>query len=176
MNLKQLLKKTLKEWADISGLDFCLFDSNGKLFLPAESHTAPTADKIEAFLEEEACAKATDSIHYYKIILGNELFYVLVVWGKGTQSHTIGELAVCQIETIHETTREKLDKNTYMQPSSWKLHRDRCTQSCQTSAHQLGCSKSRLYCRNKAVKGRTRTGNHPESVFLPHRQFYPFCE
>ena len=115
MNLKQLLKKTLKDWADISGLDFCLFDSKGKLFLPAESHNAPEEDTIQAFLEEEACAKATTSIHYYKVTIGNELFYILVVWGKGTQAHTIGELAVCQIETILETTREKLDKNTFMQ-------------------------------------------------------------
>lgn len=115
MNLKQLLKKTLKEWADISGLDFCLFDNTGKLFLPAASHSVPSEDKIKAFLEEDACSKATDTIHYYKITLGNELFYILVVWGKGTQAHTIGELAVCQIETILETTREKLDKNTYMQ-------------------------------------------------------------
>ncbi len=115
MNLKQLLKRILKEWAEISGLDFCLFNANGELYLPPETHTPPERDNIQEFMEQDACAKATASLHYYKVIQGNDLLYVLVVWGNGTQAHTIGELAVCQIQSLLEATKEKLDKNTYMQ-------------------------------------------------------------
>lgn len=116
MKLKQLLSKILTEWSEISNLDFCLLNADGELFLStAEGKKLPSADSIADFIEQDALAKATASVHYYKIIHKEKLSYILIVWGKGTQCHTIGELAVCQITSLLETTQEKLDKNTFIQ-------------------------------------------------------------
>lgn len=115
MNLKQLLGQTLQEWREISGLDFCLLQSNGEEYLPASSHPSPSKDKIETFLSQDAVAKASASVHYYKIFKQQDLIYILIVWGKGTQAHTIGELAVCQVQSILKASKENLDKNVYIQ-------------------------------------------------------------
>lgn len=115
MNLKQLLSKILKEWADISKLDFCLLTPEGELFLSTCEKALPSEKSIRDFLEQDALAKAGTSLHYYKIIHRDELAYILLLWGKGVSAHTIGELAVCQVQSAMESSRDKLDKNTFMQ-------------------------------------------------------------
>ena len=50
----------------------------------------------------------------YKIMNGYELQYILVVWGFGDSVPVIGELAVCQIQTLLTAYNEKNDKNTFM--------------------------------------------------------------
>ena len=45
----------------------------------------------------------------------DELLYILIVWGSGESTSTIGELAVCQIRSLIEAYSEKNDKNAFMQ-------------------------------------------------------------
>lgn len=115
MNQKQLLSKILKEWAEISKMDFCLLTPEGKLYLSTCEKALPSAKSIQNFLEQDAIAKAGTALHYYKIIYSDELVFILLLWGKGVQAHTIGELAVCQVQSALEASREKLDKNTFLQ-------------------------------------------------------------
>lgn len=115
MNLKQLLTRILLEWRSISGLDFCLFTEKCHVYLPPESHDIPYPEDIKIFMDQEEPSMDFLSARFFKIIRDNELVYVLIVWGEAEQVRTIGELAVCQIRSILETTKEKLDKNTYMQ-------------------------------------------------------------
>ena len=41
--------------------------------------------------------------------------YILIVWGKAENTATIGELAVCQVQSLLAAYAEKSDKNTFMQ-------------------------------------------------------------
>lgn len=53
--------------------------------------------------------------HLFKIHSSGELYLLLIVWGMDPSARTIGELAVCQIESLLEAYKEKNDKNTFLQ-------------------------------------------------------------
>lgn len=116
MSLYQTLQKTLEEWKEISHLDFCLLTTDEEIYLTTANRRLPASKKIQEFLKNDSIVSlANTSSHLYKILLSDTLKYILIVWGEGPSAHTIGELAVCQIATLLEASREKTDKNVFMQ-------------------------------------------------------------
>lgn len=115
MTIHRTLEKSLNRWKEISGLDFALLAPDGKEYVNTGSKKLPSCQNLEEFLAQPAISKASGHLHYFKVYQDEEIHYLLLVWGKGISSHTIGELAVCQIEELTEACRQKLDKNTYMQ-------------------------------------------------------------
>lgn len=115
MTIHRTLEKSLNRWKDISGLDFALLTPDGKECVNTGFRILPTRRNLEEFLEQEAVSKASGNLHYFKAYQQEKVIYLLLVWGKGVSSHTIGELAVCQIEDLTEAYSQRLDKNTYMQ-------------------------------------------------------------
>ena len=113
--LNNTLERSLYRWKDISGLDFALLTPEGKGYVNTGPRKLPADKKLEEFLEQAAISKAVGDLHYFKVFYQEEIIYLLLVWGKGVSSHTIGEMAVCQIEELAEVCRRRLDKNTYMQ-------------------------------------------------------------
>lgn len=115
MAIHRSLERSLYRWKDISRLDFALLSPEGKEYINTGSRKLPASQKLEEFREQAAVSKAVGSLHYYKVLYQEEIAYLLLVWGKGVSSHTIGELAVCQIEELVEACSHRLDKNTFMQ-------------------------------------------------------------
>lgn len=115
MTVQRTLEKSLLKWKEISGLDFALLAPDGKEYINTGSRKLPSSQSLEEFLLQAAVSKASGSLHYFKVYQEEEIIYLLLVWGKGTASHTIGELAVCQIGELTEAYSQRMDKNTYMQ-------------------------------------------------------------
>ncbi len=109
------IEKSLHKWKEISGLDFALLTPQGKESVNTGARKLPASQKLKEFLEQPAVSKAVRDLHYFKVYQQDSVIYVLLVWGKDISAHTIGELAVCQIEELSEAYRQRLDKNTYMQ-------------------------------------------------------------
>lgn len=115
MAIQQILKKSLDDWKEISRLDFCLIDANDQVYITTCSKKLPAPSKLQTFRESPALSIANTSRCLYKIMNSGELQYILVVWGSGESVPTIGELAVCQIQSLLTAYAEKNDKNTFMQ-------------------------------------------------------------
>lgn len=115
MAIQQILKKCLNDWKEISHLDFCMVTANDQIYLSTCDRKLPAASKLQEFREAPALVMANASRCLYKIMDGNELQYLLIVWGSGDAVPTIGELAVCQIQSLLTAYAEKNDKNTFMQ-------------------------------------------------------------
>ncbi len=115
MTVHHSFEKSLYKWKDISGLNVALLTPEGKEIVNTGSKKLPVREKLEEFLEQDAVSKAAGTLHYFKVCHQEELIGLLLVWGKGVSSHTIGELAVCQLEELAEAYSQRTDKNTYMQ-------------------------------------------------------------
>ncbi len=85
--------------------------------LPAES-------KLEEFRNSTALCLSNATCCLYKITEKNEQL-LLIVWGSEDSVSTIGELAVCQIESILESYAEKMTKCLYAETAPWRLYRCR---------------------------------------------------
>ena len=114
MALLKTLQTCLEDWKRISSLDFCLLDSDDEIYLTTCDKQLPASSKLQEFRNSEALTVANTSRCLYKIMNGYELQYILVVWGYGESVPVIGELAVCQIQSLLTAYSEKNDKNTFM--------------------------------------------------------------
>ena len=114
MKIQQTLQKSLEDWNRISGLDFCILDENNQIYITTCDKKLPSAEKLTQFREDTALCISNRSCSLYKLdnASGNML---LIVWGSGDSASTIGELAVCQIESLLSAYAEKTDKNSFMQ-------------------------------------------------------------
>ena len=115
ISIQRNLQKCLEDWKQISGLDFCLLSEDNSVFVATGDRRIPSAGKLEDFRNGDALCTANASCCLYKVMDRDELLYILIVWGSGESTSTIGELAVCQIRSLIEAYSEKNDKNAFMQ-------------------------------------------------------------
>ena len=115
MSIQRTLQKYMDDWKTISNLDFCLINDENEVFVTTCSRSLPSEKKLSEFRESNALIMANTSRCLYKVLYKEELAYILIVWGSGDSVPTIGELAVCQVQSLLEAYAEKNDKNTFMQ-------------------------------------------------------------
>lgn len=115
MSVQRTLQKYMDDWKRISQLDFCLLQEDNSVFVSTCDRRLPAASKLEDFRSSTALCLANTTCCLYKIMERDTCLYLLIVWGTGSSVSTIGELAVCQIQSILEAHAEKNDKNTFMQ-------------------------------------------------------------
>lgn len=115
MKIQQILQKCLDDWKTISGYDYCLLDGDDSIFVSTCERKLPPASKLYEFRESPALCMSNTNVCLYKIMENNQPAYLLLLWGSGESVSTIGELAVCQIQTLLTAYAEKSDKNTFMQ-------------------------------------------------------------
>ena len=53
--------------------------------------------------------------HFFKVVVENEVEYVLIAQSASEEAYMIGRLAVCQIRNIVLSYREQFDRNNFMQ-------------------------------------------------------------
>ena len=115
MKLLQILQKCLEDWKNISHLDFCLVNLDNTIYISTCDRALPSEEKLEEFKEDEVLCISNMNCRLYKVTESHQLQYVLIVWGNAEAASTIGELAVCQIESLLTAYMEKSDKNVFMQ-------------------------------------------------------------
>ena len=112
MKIQQTIQKSLDDWNRISGLDFCILDENDQIYISTGDRRLPSSEKLAQFREDPALCISNHSCSLYKL---NNAPQSNIVWGSGEQTSTIGELAVCQVESLLTAYTEKTDKNSFMQ-------------------------------------------------------------
>lgn len=114
MSVQRTLQKYMDDWKCISHFDFCLLQEDNSILVTTCDRRPPAESKLEEFRNSTALCLSNATCCLYKITEKNEQL-LLIVWGTGDSVSTIGELAVCQIESILESYAEKNDKNAFMQ-------------------------------------------------------------
>ena len=115
MKIQQTIQKSLDDWNRISGLDFCILDENDQIYISTGDRPLPSSEKLAQFREDPALCISNRSCSLYKLNNTPQSDMLLIVWGSGEQASTIGELAVCQVESLLTAYTEKTDKNSFMQ-------------------------------------------------------------
>ena len=115
MKIQQTIQKSLDDWNRISGLDFCILDENDQIYISTGDRRLPSSEKLAPFREDPALCISNHSCSLYKLNNAPQSNMLLIVWGSGEQTSTIGELAVCQVESLLTAYTEKTDKNSFMQ-------------------------------------------------------------
>lgn len=116
MAVQQILQECLDQWKNISGLDYCLMTPEGTVTVSTSPcQKLPLAGKLREFLDSPALGMATSREQLLKVHTDGEFTHLLAIRGNAESAQVIGELAVCQVESLLNAYREKNDKNVFMQ-------------------------------------------------------------
>ena len=113
MKLQQHLENCLLDWARISGLDYCILDAEDQVFVKAGHLRLPSAEKLQQFRENDALCTASPSGALYKLAGCRDC--LLIIGGHHDHLPTLGELAVCQIQSLFQAYAEKNDRQIFLQ-------------------------------------------------------------
>ena len=109
----QKLLNTLNEIKDITGLELALFQSTGKLVVGTKCEESE--NMVAEFAETEHLHLSCEAKNLYKIIIENEVEYILVTFGAIENGVVIGQMAANQIRNLIVSKSEEFDRNVFIQ-------------------------------------------------------------
>lgn len=109
------LQVTLEEIKEISRIDLALYSDKGKLLASTYQPEEELEEAISFFADSMAESQMLSGCHFFKIVIENELEYILLARASSEEAYMIGRLAACQIRNMVSAFREQFDRNSFMQ-------------------------------------------------------------
>ena len=109
------LQVTLEEIKEISRIALALYSDKGKHLASTYEEEEDMEDAIRFFADSMAESQMLSGCHFFKILIENELEYILLAKATSEEAYMIGRLAVCQIRNMVSAYREQFDRNSFMQ-------------------------------------------------------------
>lgn len=109
------LQLALEEIKEISRVDMALYSDKGKLLASTYNSERDMEEAILLFIDSMAESQMLSGCHFFKVLIGDELEYVLLARAVSEETYMIGRLAACQIRNIVTAYREQFDRNSFIQ-------------------------------------------------------------
>lgn len=109
------LQVTLEEIKEISRIELALYSDKGKLLASTYEEESDIEEAIRLFADSMAESQMLSGCHFFKVLIENELEYILLAKATSEEAYMIGRLAVCQIRNMVSAYREQYDRNSFMQ-------------------------------------------------------------
>ncbi|WP_075720495.1 PucR family transcriptional regulator [Roseburia sp. 499] len=109
------LQVTLEEIKEISRIDLALYSDKGKLLASTYEEEGDMEEAIRFFADSMAESQMLSGCHFFKVLIENELEYILLAKATSEEAYMIGRLAVCQLRNMVSAYREQFDRNSFMQ-------------------------------------------------------------
>lgn len=109
------LQVTLEEIKEISRVELELYSDSGEILAATCELGEDRKETICSFADSMAESQLISGCHFFKIMIENELEYVLLVHAGNEETYMIGRLAACQIRNLVCAYREQTDRNSFIQ-------------------------------------------------------------
>lgn len=109
------LKVTLEEIKEISRVDLALYSEKGEMLASTYESVEDMGEAVCSFADSMAESQMLSGSHFFKVMIENELEYILLAHSGGEEAYMVGRLAVCQIRNIVSAYREQSDRNSFIQ-------------------------------------------------------------
>lgn len=109
------IQVAIDEMHDISKTDLAVYTEKGK---PVASTFTPEQDMEEAvvaFADSMADSQMQAGCFFFKIVVEDELEYVLLAHSSSEEAYLVGKMAACQIRNLASAYMEQFDRNNFMQ-------------------------------------------------------------
>lgn len=110
----QVLQSTIEGIKNISRVDICVMDTEGK----ALATTINSADEYEsavmAFVESPADSQVLQGYQFFKVFDEQQLEYVVLARGDSDDVYMIGKIVAFQIQNLLVAYKERFDKDNFI--------------------------------------------------------------
>ena len=111
----QILQSNIEGLKEITRIDLCVCDVEGKVLASTFEHAEEYESSILAFVDSPADSQILQERYFFKVFDDNNVEYVLVSSGSMNDPYLIGRVAVSQIQNLIIAYKERLDKNNFIQ-------------------------------------------------------------
>lgn len=109
------IQTTLDEISEISKTGLALYDEKGQLLASTFEPEESLQDMIVDFAVSMAESQMLLGYHFFKVMVEEEMEYILLAKAALDEAYMVGRLTVCQIRNLVLSNRELTDRNNLMQ-------------------------------------------------------------
>ena len=110
----QVLQSTIEGIKEISRLDLCVMDAEGREVVSTQAVFQGAAAAIPEFAQSPADSQAVGSFQFFKVFDENQLEYILVINGTTDQALMVGRMAAYQLQGLIGAFKEHYDKDSFI--------------------------------------------------------------
>ena len=110
----QILQTTLEGLKNITRIDFCITDTDGKVLAGTFSGAEEYEPSALAFADSPADSQVVNGRQFFKVFDDNQLEYILLAQGTSDGAYMVGKLAVFQIQSLMTAYKERFDRDNFI--------------------------------------------------------------
>ena len=110
----QILQNTIDGLKDITRVDLCVLDREGKVLASTFAENEDYEEAVMSFVESPADSQVVQGHQFFKIFDEHQLEYVLLASGRNEDVYMIGKIAAFQIKNLLIAYKERFDKDNFM--------------------------------------------------------------
>ena len=110
----QVLQTTIDGLKNITRIDICVMDTEGKALATTINNVEEYEDAVMAFVESPADSQVLQGYQFFKVFDDHQLEYVILAKGDSDDVYMVGKLAAFQIENLLVAYKERYDKDNFI--------------------------------------------------------------
>lgn len=110
----QILLNTIEGLKNITRVDMCIMDTEGKMLATTFQGAEELSDVVQSFIDSPADSQVINENQFFKISEEGRLEYILLACGGNDDVYMIGKMAAFQIQNLLIAYKERYDKDNFI--------------------------------------------------------------
>ena len=110
----QILLSTIEGLKNITRIDMCVMDTEGKVLASTFDGAEQNEDAVLSFVESPADSQVVSDFQFFKVSEDNQLEYILLAKGGSDDVYMVGKMASFQIQNLLVAYKERYDKDNFI--------------------------------------------------------------
>ena len=110
----QILQNTIDGLKNITRIDFCIIDTEGKILATTFSEADRYVSHALTFVDSPADSQVVNGCQFFKVFDEHQMEYVLLVNGDSEDVYMIGKIASFQVQNLLVAYNERFDKDNFI--------------------------------------------------------------
>ena len=110
----QILQSTVEGIKNISRIDLCVMDVEGKALASTMNNPEEYESAVMAFVGSPAESQSLSGFQFFKVYDEQQLEYILLVKGDSEDVYMVGRMASFQIQNLLTAYKERYDKDNFI--------------------------------------------------------------
>ena len=110
----QVLQTTIDGLKNITRIDICVMDTEGKALATTINNVEEYEDAVMGFVDSPADSQVLQGYQFFKVFDEHQLEYVILAKGDSDDVYMVGKLAAFQIQNLLVAYKERYDKDNFI--------------------------------------------------------------
>lgn len=110
----QILQTTVDGLKEISRVDLCVIDAEGKVVAKTFDNVAECTVDALVFIDSPADSQVVNGYQFFKVVEDGNLEYIILAKGTTDDVFMLGKLAAFQIQNLLVAYKERFDKDNFI--------------------------------------------------------------